>query len=166
MATDAKSRTEVVLDRGKLSQAMRASMAIPGAYKPVAIGPYVLYDGGLLNNLPVDVALEMGADVVIAIDLTQNKHETRDFDLREATGIGGLLNWVVSRPDLKKYNENVKRADVYINPQLKGYSATSFNGDKISEMIAIGEAAGKARLKTLKKLRKLIYKGVKPQHPL
>ena len=166
VATDAKSRTEVVLDRGKLSQAMRASMAIPGAYKPVAIGPYVLYDGGLLNNLPVDVALEMGADVVIAIDLTQNKHETRDFDLREATGIGGLLNWVVSRPDLKKYNENVKRADVYINPQLKGYSATSFNGDKITEMIAIGEAAGKARLKTLKKLRKLIYKGVKPQHPL
>ena len=166
VATDAKNHKEVVLDRGYLSQAMRASMAIPGAYKPVIIDTCTLYDGGLVNNLPVDVALDMGADVIIAIDLTQNKHEDRDYERERHSLFRGLIGWVVKRPDLKKYNENRMRADVYINPRLKGYSATSFRPDKINAMIAIGEAEGKANLKKLKKLRKYIYKGVKPEKPL
>ena len=166
VAVDIKGDSVVVLSNGSLTRAMRASMSIPGAFKPVRIDGKVLVDGGMKNNLPVDVVKAMGADVVIAIDLTQNKRKERKYSLKEKTGIGGVLDYLISRPDIKIYKQNVSEADVYINPQLKGYSATSFNGDKISEMIAIGEAAGKARLKTLKKLRKLIYKGVKPQHPL
>ena len=92
VAADVKSWSEVVLDRGNLPRAMRASMAIPGAFKPVRIGKMVLVDGGLLNNLPVDVVRKMGADVVIAIDLAQEKPgERRDFSLKDTFGIGGLF---------------------------------------------------------------------------
>ncbi|MBR2803545.1 MAG: dephospho-CoA kinase, partial [Eggerthellaceae bacterium] len=58
---------EVILREGKLAQAMRASMAIPGVFKPVDRGGCKLVDGGMLNNLPVDVCREMGADIVIAV---------------------------------------------------------------------------------------------------
>ena len=144
VAVDMKNQQEVVLSSGYLSKCMRASMAIPGAFKPVEINGRTLVDGGMLNNL----------DVVVAIDLTQNKHETRDFSLKEITGIGGILDWAVSRPDWKKYNENVKMVDVHINPNLAGYGATSFGKKSIDEMIKIGEQVGRknrARLEALKK---------------
>ena len=127
-------------------------MAIPGAFKPMKWGKKILVDGGMLNNLPVDVAKEMGADIIIAIDLTQNKHEDRNFSLKETIGIGGILDWLVSRPDWKKYNENRKMADYYINPYLKNYSSTSFSHDDIKQMIIIGEKAGQSALEDLRKL--------------
>ena len=136
-------REEVVLKEGDLAQAMRASMAIPVVFKPVKIGNMKLVDGGVLNNLPVDVAREMGADYVIAVDLTVNKHENNSSSLLS------LL-----RPDLKKYQRNCKDADIYINPNLKGYGAEDFMPNKIAEMIDLGEKAGKASLKEMKKLKK------------
>lgn len=146
VATDIITTQEVIISRGNVAKAMRASMAIPGAFKPVKWDDMLLVDGGMHNNLPVDIAKEMGADVIIAIDLTQNKHEDRTFSLKETFGIGGILDWVVSRPDWKKYNANRKMADIYINPDLKGYNATSFSREDITKMIRIGEEAGKAIL--------------------
>lgn len=144
VAVDVKKMHEVVLSEGDLAQAMRASMAIPLVFKPVKMNGMTLVDGGVLNNLPVDVARDMGADFVIAVDLTVNKHE--DFD---ASGILSLL-----RPDLKKYQKNREAADLYINPSLKGYGAHDFSPERIAEMISLGEKAGKASLKDLKKLKK------------
>ncbi|MBR5060534.1 MAG: patatin-like phospholipase family protein [Prevotella sp.] len=152
VATDISTTQEVVISRGNMAKAMRASMSIPGAFKPVRWGDMLLVDGGMHNNLPVDVAKEMGADVIIAIDLTQNKHEDRNFSLKETLGIGGILDWLVSRPDWKKYNKNRKMADIYINPDLKGYDATSFSPRDIKNMIFIGEEAGKKAVKELTKL--------------
>ena len=60
VAFDLKSHEEVVLRSGRLAQAMRASMAIPGACKPVRINGMMLVDGGMINNLPVDVVRDMG----------------------------------------------------------------------------------------------------------
>src|SRR5207342_1191030 len=65
VATDMLSGQMVVLEHGDLATAMRASMAIPGAFAPVYSEPYVLSDGGIVRNLPVDVARNMCADVVI-----------------------------------------------------------------------------------------------------
>lgn len=149
IAADINTTQEVVLSKGHLAKAMRASMAIPGAFKPVKWGDMLLVDGGMMNNLPVDVAKEMGADIIIAIDLTQNKHEDRTFSLKETLGIGGVLDWLVSRPDWKKYNKNRKMADIYINPNLKGFNTASFSSDDIKKMIRIGEKAGKAAFKDL-----------------
>lgn len=160
VAVDINKMKEVVLKEGDLAQAMRASMAIPIVFKPVKMGGMQLVDGGMLNNLPVDVAREMGADYVIAVDLTVNKHEdqsTEDDDLLgsiEKLNVGSLLSWVLQRPDQKKYQRNCKDADIYINPKLKGYGAQDFSRTKIIQMINLGEKAGKASLKKMKKLKK------------
>lgn len=142
VAVDMNKMKEVVLKEGNLAQAMRASMAIPLVFKPVKIGNMKLVDGGVLNNLPVDVARDMGADIVIAVDLTVNKH-------KDDSSLLTLL-----RPDLRKYQRNCKDADIYINPNLKGYGSEDFSPTKIAEMITLGEKAGKASLKDLKKLKK------------
>lgn len=154
VAYDAREHQEYVFDHGSLVTAMRASMAIPGAFKPVRMDSLQLFDGGLINNLPCDVARAMGADIIIAIDLTQNHHEDDDErpSLRETLGIGGLLNWAVERPDLKKYKVNVADCDVYINPDLKGYGAGSFKPDAISDMIKRGEKAARKQMKELRKI--------------
>ena len=156
VAADFDSQEEVVLRNGNLAWALRASMAIPGAYKPVLIDGKTLVDGGMVNNLPVDVVKAMGADIVIAVDLTQNKHKTRQFSLKDATGIGGIFDWLVSRPDWKKYNENRAMADVYINPPLKGYGAASFSVKSIDAMMRIGEQAARKQLDELKSVAERI----------
>ena len=130
------------MGEGLVCDAMRASMSIPGVFKPVVQDGRMLMDGGLLNNLPVDVVKAMGADVVIAIDLQQKQHKDRDFSLKDLLGIDGPLNWLVERPDWKKYNVNRKAADVYIHPMLEGYGASDFNKADIRRMIELGYKAG------------------------
>ncbi len=70
MAADLVTGELVVLCEGTLSQAILASMAMPGAFEPVEIDGRLLVDGGILRNVPVDVVREMGADVVIAVDVS------------------------------------------------------------------------------------------------
>lgn len=153
VAVDVQSMAEVVLDSGHLATAMRASMAIPGAFTPVEWDKHVLVDGGLLNNLPVDVVRAMGADIVIAVDLTQNKRDTRDRLMPDfKTMAGKLIGWLATRPDLKKYNENRTQCDIYINPKLENYEATDFQPEKIDEMISLGMDAGQDALPQLRQL--------------
>ena len=142
------------MDSCELELAMRDSMAIPGAFKPVKWKGRTLVDGGMLNNLPVDVVREMGADIVIAVDLDQSQHEERDFSLKETLGIGGILDWVVSRPDWKKSKQNREDADIYINPQLAEYGISSFSPGSIDEMIERGRRAALDKLEQLEALRK------------
>lgn len=162
VATDYANRRKVVLRSGHLARAMRASMAIPGAFKAVDIDSVELLDGGLVDNLPVDVVLDMGADIVIAVDLTQNKHEDEDVDKRQnrralrkaKSNLGRMLRWTVQRPDLPTYRENLKHVDIYINPNLKGFGAGSFSTKKVERMIKRGEEAGAKAMKKLRKLKK------------
>ncbi|PTL26649.1 phospholipase [Prevotella sp. oral taxon 820] len=157
VAVDIHTLREVVLDRGKLSVALRASMAIPGAFKPVIMGDSLLVDGGVLNNLPVDVVRRMGADIVIAIDLTQRKHATPRRTLRpRKTKTGRLIQWLKARPDIAKYNHNRTACDLYLNPDLKGFDATRFVPDKIDALLRRGDAVGKAFRPALMKLKKSI----------
>ena len=72
VATDLNRGTRVVLDRGPLARAIRASCAIPGVFQPVEHQGRLLVDGGTVDNLPVAVAREKGADIVIAVDISQN----------------------------------------------------------------------------------------------
>lgn len=159
IASDLRTLSDVVLSDDSLARNMRASMAIPALFKAVRFDDYVLYDGGLTNNLPVDVARQMGADLVIAIDLTVNHHDDDpgdDFDeLREIfdiTQVKGIVGWFLNRPDFKKHRQNKTDADIYINPDLEGYSAVSFGPKSIAEMIAIGENAARQQFQTLQSL--------------
>lgn len=157
VATDLRTQTEVVLDSGLLAQCMRASMAIPGVFSPVRMDGKVLIDGGTMNNLPVDVARNMGADIVIAIDLTQNKHDDHDESSAFKTGIG-LVDWFLERPDISKYNRNRHDADIYINPNLKGFDAASFTPNDVLEMMKRGEKAARKHWSELKALAKRMEK--------
>jgi len=149
---------EVVLSKGNIAKAMRASMAIPIYFRPVKINNMVLLDGGFMNNLPVDVVRKMGADIIIAIDLTQNKESWPELLLGEKWGLGGLIDWLISRPDIAKYRQNTSSVDIYINPRLDDCYFFSFGEKKIAQMLRQGYEAGQKALPELRKLRKKIYK--------
>ena len=160
VAAELRTAQEVVLCQGTVPQAVRASMAIPGLFKPVVIDGRSLVDGGMMNNLPVDVVRQMGADIVIAIDLQQARHETRPksdsplIDLADLIGLGGIADWVLSRPDIRKYNENRKHADIYINPPLPDNQASSFGNKHMRRMIDIGEQAAMKQWNALLSIKK------------
>ena len=142
VAFDIRRQQEIVLDTGFLARNMRASMAIPGAFKPVQIDTLMLVDGGMGNNLPVDVVRRMGADIVIAVDLQQHKHDDYRSPFGFLKGLGGILDWLAERPDIKKYNVNRTKADLYINPDLGSYGVTDFNAKAIKAILKIGEDTG------------------------
>lgn len=142
VAFDIRRQQEIVLDTGSLARNMRASMAIPGAFKPVQIDTLMLVDGGMGNNLPVDVVRKMGADIVIAVDLQQRKRDDYRSPFSFLKGLGGILDWLAERPDIKKYNLNRTKADLYINPDLGSYGVTDFNAKAIKDILKIGEDTG------------------------
>ncbi len=158
VATDLKTVSEVVIDEGNVAQAVRASLAIPGVFKPVRRGDELLIDGGVMNNLPVDVVRQMGADIVIAIDLQQDTPPQRQangqadshrlqgkgdalkyLELLDIPMISGIVNWASNRPDQQKYWDNVRAADIVIRPSLPDYDASNFGNENARRMIDIGE---------------------------
>jgi NTE family protein len=150
VAADIHNAEEVVLSKGSVASAMRASMAIPGIFKPVKKGDCLLVDGGMLNNLPVDVCKSMGADIIIAVDLQQNEQkpkEKKDFSILTGIGnmfgLGGIIEWITTRPDIDKYMENKANVDVYIHPDIQGLDAASFGNKNSAKMIKAGEDAAR-----------------------
>ena len=167
VACDFRNVREVVLHDGFPANAMRASMAIPGVFKPVRWDDMQLVDGGMMNNLPVDVVKAMGADIVIAIDLQQNEQQERDGHYELAERMGGwfgveeLVKWITRRPDISKYKKNRKEADIYIHPVLKDYDASSFDNSSVEDMLKIGEREGKRHWDELVKLKRKLSPGKK-----
>jgi NTE family protein len=150
VTADIRTAREVVISKGSISKAMRASMSIPGIFKPVKLDDRLLVDGGMLNNLPVDVCRKMGADIVIAIDLQQEEQKPRKqtdlsmlSSLADLIGFGGILEWITNRPDIEKYLENRKKADIYIHPNLPDADASSFGNKNAARMIQAGITAAK-----------------------
>lgn len=139
VAAEDESFEEVILSNGLLYKAIRASMSVPLIYEPVKWGNKNLVDGGVINNLPVDVVRNMGADIVIAIDLQQGNEFILGISLKQLLGIEGLADWFSSRPDVRRRSENVKDADVYINPRLQDFSAASFSQGDCELMLKLGE---------------------------
>lgn len=159
VASELLSAQEVVLSEGTMPQAVRASMAIPGIFKPSEIDGEQLVDGGMMNNLPVDVVREMGADIVIAVDLQQNKPKNRKSNdnsfitgIAGVFGLGAIADWIFTRPDITKYNENRQHCDVYINPPLPDQDATSFGNESMIRMIQIGEQAARSQMNKLQRI--------------
>lgn len=159
VAADIRTAEEVVISEGLVCKGLRASMAIPGIFKPVPQDDYLLVDGGMLNNLPVDICRQMGADIVIAVDLNQGDPQPRkQIDVSSLSGLAGLIGlegvieWVTNRPDITKYKANLESADIYISPSLPDYDTTSFGNKNAARMIAAGVSAAKAHWDELLKL--------------
>jgi len=134
IATDIETGEEVVLDHGFLSQAIIASGALPTLYSPVIIEGKYLIDGGVLNNFPVEQVINMGADIIIGVDV-QDDLKDRD-QLTEATK---LLVQISNLQMIKKMENKRHLSDIYIKPDIANYSVVSF--DKTSEIIKTGEEA-------------------------
>lgn len=152
VAVDVVDGREYVFRRGSLPVAMRASMAIPAIFTPVRIGDKVLVDGGLNNNYPADVASEMGADVLIGVDLGTS-------DLKVLSGIntpGDVVGQIVALHGYDKYSDNKARTDVLIRPDMSPYNSASFSSPALDTLIDRGEQAARRQWDELMALKRRI----------
>ena len=124
VATDLETGEEVVIGSGNLSEAIRASMSIPGVYAPVTLNGRLLVDGGVANNLPVSVAHELGADIVIAVDITDPLLERED--IREAFSVVGQLTTMMTRQNTERQLKLLDDQDILMRPDLQGLSSADF----------------------------------------
>ena len=147
VATDLQSGTAHVLDHGNLATAMRASMAVPGVFTAVELEGRVFVDGGIVDNLPVDVVKAMGADVVVAVDVGSDADVVDPASLKSLSGILGRTYTIAQRPEQV---EQFQRADVGIQPKLVGLTASDFA--RVSDFVPKGEAAARGKAGELARL--------------
>jgi NTE family protein len=142
LAVDIVSGKEVVLKSGSLARALRATGAIPTLLAPVEWDEYLLVDGGVLNNLPIDVVKDMGADIVIAVDLAGPLNPREELATAEK-----ILGQTLQTVELAQKKDKMDEVDVLIWPDMKGLSSTDyFFPDRMARIKARGEeAALKAR---------------------
>lgn len=139
VATDVGSGEMLILGGGDLSVAMRASMAVPGAFAPVRVDDRVLVDGGLVRNLPVDIARDLCADVVIASSLV-NPQPTAE-SLQSALAVVGQMIDVVIKNNEREQLASLSDADVPILISLPGMTSGDF--DKAPSAIPLGARAAR-----------------------
>ena len=133
MGYDMVSGRSVPLTHGSLPECIRASMSIPGAFQTVQIDSMVLVDGGIGNNFPADIVRQMGADIVIGIDVTAPLR-TKD----ELTSFAAVFDQITSFTAMDAYERNLKLVDLYIHPDITGYSAASFSPEAIDTLLNRG----------------------------
>ncbi|WP_455211116.1 patatin-like phospholipase family protein [Kaarinaea lacus] len=139
VATDIETGDAVDLGDGNLITALRASMSIPGVFAPVESNGRLLIDGGMANNVPVHLARELGADVLIVVDLSG---ELRSRE--QLTSPLGILNQTIGfqlQHNSDQQLSELRAGDVLIQPDLDGYSSTDFW--RAQQMVDIGVAAAR-----------------------
>ena len=117
VATDLETGEMVVFDRGPLPLAMRASMAVPGVFAPLETDDRIYVDGGLVRNLPVDIARAMGVDRLIVVKL-DSKPPTREQLSSVLGSIGQMVNFVFAQNEARSLTEIDPRRDILVTPQL------------------------------------------------
>jgi NTE family protein len=137
VATSLGDGQMVVFDRGLLPTAMRASMAVPGLVAPLKVGDRLLVDGGLVRNLPVDVAREMGADVIIAVNL--GTPLLRPDQIEGLHGVSMQTLGILTEQNVRQSLQQLRSQDVLIEPALGDFSAADF--DNLIKAVPFGEAA-------------------------
>ena len=151
VATNIMDNSEVVFHSGRLPQAIRASMSIPAAFSPVRLGDMVLVDGGLKNNFPVDVAREMGAEVIIGVTLNGKPKTAEDI-----TGTMKIVGQIIDVNCVNKYAENKALSDLWMNVDTHGYSTASFTSEAIDSLVRYGEEEAMRHWDEIIALKKLI----------
>lgn len=144
VATDIVTGQPVVLSRGSLSDALRASMGVPGLFSPHEVDGRSLVDGGLVSNLPIEIAQTLGADLIIAVHLANTKTPTEDELLRNplvslSRSLDILMGQNVSR--------QMPKADLLITIDIGAFTTTDFG--KSLEIIERGRADTLAQIETI-----------------
>ena len=149
VSTDVVSGRAKVWHSGSLGTAMRSTMSIPGYFAPVRTRGMVLVDGGMRNNFPVDIAREMGADIVIGVDLSDSKSGYEDIH-----NIADILWRGIDMFAEDSFERNIQNVDVRIKPDLTGYGMMSFNREAIDTMMLRGYKAAEERAEELSSVRR------------
>ena len=145
IATNVETGEEVLLNKGYLPEAIMASGTLPSLFEPAVIGDKVLIDGGVVNNYPVEEVKNMGADIIIGVDV---QHGLRDREaLSSATEILLQIN---NYRTASVMSEKAKMTDIYIKPDIKDYSVIDFNAG--NDIIKSGEIAARNSYGALAKI--------------
>ena len=145
VATDLVSAETVVLKNGSLSQALRATMAIPAVFAPVELNGRVLADGGILNNIPTDVAKNMGADIILVVNI-----ETPLGDRSSLQNLVSILGQTFYVATVENSRRSLRQADIIIAPDLKDYGTFDFGAGK--EIVELGYEGAENKIALLKSL--------------
>jgi NTE family protein len=148
LATDLETGEGVAMDSGDLTSAMRASMSAPGVFAPVERDGRVLVDGGMSENLPVDIARSMGVDILIVVDVG-SPLLTRD-KLNSVPVISSQMIAILIQHNSRQQLEKLTAKDVLIAPALGDTS--SFDFGNVKAVIAVGERAARASTERLASL--------------
>ena len=145
VATDLVTSQKFVFHEGSLSVALRSTMSLPGIFTPVRWNGHIFADGGLLDNLPVEVAQSMGADLTLAVHLQTAKLEST-ATLSSLAVLGHSVSVVVAANELR----SMEKADVLISVPLEDYGSLEYN--RAEELIKLGYEAAQAKAAVLKTL--------------
>ncbi|QNK77101.1 patatin-like phospholipase family protein [Winogradskyella sp. PAMC22761] len=148
VATDMETGESLIMDKGKLAEAVTASGALPSLFQPVVIGGDVLIDGGVTNNFPVEELRAKGMDVIIGVDV-QDPLKDRE-SLKSALDILLQINNFRTIDAMKT---KAKLVDIYIKPDISNFSVISFDEGK--DIITHGEIAAKTQLPKLHELKSI-----------
>lgn len=147
VAADLETGEQVVLKSGSLARSIRASMAVPGAFDPVELDGRLLVDGGIANNIPVSVARDLGADVLIVSELGTDML-TRE-EIRSGLDVAAQMVNFLFVINSRKQLETLTADDVRISVQLGEIGAGSF--DRVKEAIPLGAEATRAVAEQLRR---------------
>ncbi|MEN9705647.1 MAG: hypothetical protein RLZZ393_1526, partial [Pseudomonadota bacterium] len=148
VATDLENGLPVVMDRGDLATAIRASMSVPGLFAPVERDGKVLVDGGIAENLPIDVMRAMNVDILVVVDVGYPLASRER--LGSVTSVSSQMLAILIRRDSDRQRATLGARDVVIEPPLG--EASSFDFSHLDSAIAAGEAGARARLSALSAL--------------
>jgi NTE family protein len=149
VATDIVNLEPYVLDHGYLVDALMASMSVPSVLPPYEVEGHMLVDGGVTNNMPVDVARAMGADIVIAVDISTDYKSAEQFTTY-LTVADQLSNYLV-RQSSQKQADTLRDGDVYLTPDVGDMETIEFG--RLEEAYQKGVESVQGSLSALKKLR-------------
>ncbi len=148
VATDVTSGEQVLLRSGDLASAIRASMSAPGALKPVRLDGRLLVDGGLTSNVPVQVAKDMGADLLIVVDVGFPLLDESALD--SALAISNQTLTILIKGHTDRQLKMLGARDVLITPELGRLGSTAF--ERVVEAMQVGEASARREADALRRL--------------
>ncbi|MBR1517344.1 MAG: patatin-like phospholipase family protein [Bacteroidales bacterium] len=152
VATDILTGQAYVMHSGRLPISMRASMAIPGFFDPVRIDGHLLLDGGMVNNFPTDVCREMGADIIIGIEVAQGL----DTNISHLQSLPQIASQLMQIAVANGKSEHRQLCDIYIRPDMTGFNMLSFNKEAIDTLVSRGYQQALSCAEQIDSLRRLL----------
>lgn len=165
IAYDLMTGDEVVMREGSLPLAIRASMSIPGAFTTVERDGRILIDGGVINNFPAKVVKEMGAEIIIGVDVSMITDRREDLmrssvSEQDRNSLTFIVNHMIERLSRENFEKNKSLIDLYIHPDTHPYTMASFNATAVDSLLVRGERVARENWEAILAFKELI--GITP----